>query len=212
MGRGTVVTVGDYNNFPVELINPPPDPDPSLTIFAELICPPEEDFAPPSISGAPYTSTWNMMFRNVYAFDFNSFYPEYSWKAEIRSVGAHGGDSKVDPFSNEKYLRLFGLDRYLSSGEWGNDGYLDVRQGVIDFYNGYLMLPSLTPFDVSRNELGITFSGGPPDYSDSLSSTLVDSISANLVRNSEIYDQIISVNSPPNKYDIVIELRKYDGD
>ena len=40
LGGGTIATVGDYGNFPLTPVDPPTDPDPSLVITAELICPP----------------------------------------------------------------------------------------------------------------------------------------------------------------------------
>jgi len=201
-----VVTVGDYGNFPETPIDPPTDPDPSMTITTELICPPEEDFSPPSKEGAKYTSTWNMMFRNVYSLGLAGI-DDATLDVRIRSVGTIIGTPEIDEYSKNAYLRIFGLDRYKTSGAWGEDGYVDIRQGIIDYYNGYIMFPSPQPFNVSKNELMTWFSeAGPPDYgiSDSLG-IVVDSLSANLQRNSGIYDEILDSNSPPNYYEIVIE-------
>ncbi len=201
-----VVTVGDYGNYPATPIDPPPEPGPDLTITAELICPPEEDFAPPTITGAKYTSTWNMMFRNVYSLGLSGI-DDAIIDVKIRSVSTIIGTPEIDEYSKETYLRIFGLDRYLTTGAWGEDGYVDVRQGIIDFYNGYIMFPSPQPFNVSTNELWACFGeGGPPDYgiSDSLR-TVVDSLSVHLKRNSRIYDEILDRNSPPHYYEIVIE-------
>jgi len=203
-----VVTVGDYGNFPATPVYPPADPDPSLTITAELICPPEEDFAPSSMLGASYTSTWNMMFRNVYSFDFSSIALE-AMEIEIWSVAAVSGSPEVHDYSKEKYLRLFGLDRYRLTGIWGSDGHVDIMPGVVDIDNGYIIFPSPAPFNVLMHELRAWFSEGPPEYfiSDSLR-IVVDSIGAHLERNSGIYDEIYDRNNPPYYYDIVIELPK----
>ena len=201
-----VVTVGDYGNFPVTPIDPPTEPDPSLTITAELICPPEEDFSPPSKVGGKYTSTWNMMFRNVYSLGLAGI-DDATLNVKIRSVSTIIGTAEIDEYSKETYLRIFGLDRYKTTGAWGEDGYIDVRQGIIDFYNGYIMMPSPQPFKVTNQELRAWFSeGGPPDYvySDSVR-TLVDSLSVHLQRNDKIYDEILDSNSIPNYYEIVIE-------
>jgi hypothetical protein len=201
-----IVKVGDYGNFPPTPVDPPVDPDPSLTITAELICPPEEDFAPPSKPGAKYVSTWNMMFRNVYSLGLSGI-EDATIDVKIRSVRTIIGTPEIDQYSNETYLRIFGLDRYLTSGAWGEDGYIDVRQGIINFYQGYIMFPSPQPFNVSDAELRAWFSeAGPPGYaiSDSIR-TAVDSLSAHLVRNNSIYDEILDKNSPPNYYEIVVE-------
>ncbi len=201
-----IVTVGDYGNFPATPIDPPADPDPSLTVTAELICPPEEDFSPPSEEGRKYTSTWNMMFRNVYSLGLAGI-DDAALDVKIRAVGTIIGTAEIDQYSRERYLRIFGLDQYLTTGNWGEDGYIDVRQGVIDFYNGYIMFPSPQPFKITRDELRAGFGeGGPPDYtySDSVR-TLVDSLSVHLQRNEKIYDEILNKNSPPHYYEIVIE-------
>ena len=133
-GAGTIVMVGDYGNFPEIPIEPPPVPDPSLRIYAELICPPEEDFAPPSVVWARYTSTWNMMFRNVYSFEFSSIDLE-AMDIEIWSVATINGIPEVHDYSKEKYLRLFGLDRYRLTGIWGADGHVDIMPAVVDINN-----------------------------------------------------------------------------
>ena len=201
-----IVTVGDYGNFPILPDDVKTAPDESLWITTELICPPEEDFSPPSKEEAKYTSTWNMMFRNVYSLGLSGI-DDATIDVKIRSVSTIIGTPEIDDYSKENYLRIFGLDRYRTTGDWGHDGYVDIRQGIINFYNGYIMMPSPQPFNVSTNELRRWFGeGGPPDYmfSDSVR-TYVDSLSAHLQRNSRIYDEVLDSNNPQHYYEIVIK-------
>lgn len=199
-----VVTVGDYGNYPATPIDPPPQPDEFVT--AELICPPDDDFAPPGSDGAKYTSTWHMMFRNVYSLGVGGV-EDAALDVKIRSVGTIKGTAEINDQTGERYLRIFGLDRYQGTGAWGPDGFVDIRQGAINYYHGYIMFPSPQPFNPTRGELRTIFdTRGPPDYAPSDSvDAFVDLLDANLQRNAAIYDEILDRYSPPNYYEIVIE-------
>jgi hypothetical protein len=203
-----IVTVGDYGNFDFpdysQLDNPPPQPDVWLT--AELICPPDEDFDPPSAEGAKYGSTWNMMFRNVYSLGTGGL-DDAALTVKIRAVGTIKGTAEIEETTGEHYLRIFGLDRYDGTGSWAPDGFVDVREGLVNFSYGYIMFPSPQPFRVTRNELRDYFDRvGPPTYqpSDSIDA-FVDSLDVHLQRNTTIYDEVLDNKSPPNVYEIVIE-------
>ncbi|MDD3642588.1 MAG: hypothetical protein PHQ19_03890, partial [Candidatus Krumholzibacteria bacterium] len=205
---GDVVQVGDYGNFEFpdysQLENPPPNPDVFLT--AELICPPEEDFDPPSAEGARYGSTWNMMFRNVYSIGAGGL-DDAALTVKIRSVKTIKGTPEIEEKTGERYLRIFGLDRYDGTGAWASDGFVDVREGLVNFSLGYIMFPSPQPFRVTRDELRSYFDPiGPsvPQPNDSVDA-FVDTLDVNLGRNEAIYDEILDRNSPPNEYEIVIE-------
>jgi hypothetical protein len=204
----SIKTIGDYGYFPETPISPPPEPDEFIT--AELICPPEDDFAPPSKAGAMYTSTWNMMFRNVYSLGLSGI-EDATLTMRIKSIGTIIGSAEIHEKTKEQYLRIFGLDRYDGAGKWGTDGVVDVRQGLINFYEGYVMFPSPRPFDISWEELRAYFDRvGPPAYApnDSID-TFVDTLDYHLQRNDDIYNTILDKNSPPHYYDIVIEA--YSG-
>jgi len=204
-GGGDIAVVGDYDNFPALPDSLVAIPDESTWITAELICPPEEDFSPPSVDGAVYTSTWNMMFRNVYSLGLSGL-DDAAITVKIRDRTTIKGTAEIHAFSNKRYLRIFGLDRYMTTGAWGEDGVIDVRQGVIDFYNGYIMFPTFRPFDISEYELQRIFSETPESEStDPETRASVTALSDTLTRNSVIYDEILDKNSPSNQYEIVIE-------
>jgi hypothetical protein len=201
--NGDQTVVGDYGHFP-----PLPDslvavPAKSTWIKAELICPPEEDFLPSSVTGAKYTSTWNMMFRNVYSIGLSGI--DVSIDVKIRDRRTVIGTAEINVFSDKSYLRIFGLDRYKTTGDWGEDGVVDARQGVIDFYNGYIMFPSHRPFDITEGELQRIFSESEDAAStDPELRATIAALSDTLRRNSSIYDDILDKNSPANEYEIVI--------
>ncbi len=205
LGNGDHTVVGDYNYFP-----PLPDtlvvvPDESTWITAELICPPEDDFLPSSVPGAKYTSTWNMMFRNVYSIGLSGL-DDAAINVKIRDRRTVIGTAEINDFSNESYLRIFGLDRYKSTGAWGEDGFVDNRQGVIDFNDGYIMFPSYRPFDITEYELQRYFSESENNISsDPELIASVEALSDTLRRNSSIYNEILDKNSPANEYEIIIE-------
>lgn len=194
---GNVVTVGDYGNFPVTPIDPPPNPD--EFIQAELICPPEDELNPPSVEGDPYSSTWHMMMRNVYSIGTSGL-EDANLEVKIREVGTIKGTAEIQSETGERYLQIFGLDRYDNTGDWGDDGLVDVIQGVVNFRWGYMMFPWFEPFKVPQEEIAYYFGEqeGVPDFEKAAA------IDAALERNSVIYDTLYNVNNPPNYYEIVI--------
>lgn len=193
---------GDYSNscaYPWEP-NDPPCEDP-YAHQAELICPPKEDFVPPGTIGGKYISTWNMMYRNIYSIEPFSVLDEFN-AVEIQYIET-GADS--DYYSRERYLRIFGLDRFLGNGEWGNDGEIDFVPYIINFHHGYISFPTLQPFNLVNDDLYRWFSAGPPYYevTDSVKAC-VDSLYVHLEKNASIYE-VLDKQSASNIYEIVLK-------
>ena len=197
-----VVQVGDYNEFVFSCWDPPWEPcnDPYIH-HAELICPPTEDFVPPGTAGGRYTSTWNMMYRNIYSIEPYNILNEFN-SIEIQNVGT---GLEVDVYSHEKYLRIFGLDRYGINGEWGNDGNIDFEPFIVNIHHGYISFPTPQPFNLMNTDMYRWFSAGPPYYevSDSVK-TFVDSLDVHLDKNDLIYE-IVDWNNVPRKYEIILK-------
>ncbi len=175
------LTIGDHGDF-----------DPDIVHTAELICPVEDEFGP-DLNTSPFPSTWYMMWRNVYSIgslDIESGAPE------IR-IEDYASQKDRSPDIHEKsgltYLRIFGLDRYDIKNEENPDGKVDNLEGLLDLELGYLIFPSFEPFNPSDWELerniGTTWS--PEDT---------------LIRNSSIYDTLMSQSIEPEKrYKIIVE-------
>lgn len=98
----------------------------------------------------PSYPTWNLTMRNVY----NLGSPPVSAEGfDARIVySVTGEDQDVDQLSGKTYNYLAGLDRLNDQGNIvdGGDRKLDLGQRFIfDMANGYLVFPSLTPFQPS---------------------------------------------------------------
>ncbi|MDI6700246.1 MAG: hypothetical protein QME48_03340 [bacterium] len=84
----------------------------------------------------PFSPTWEYMMKNVYSFTSKNIIPE-SFKLSIKKVNTGSGDD-YELQGNTTYLKLLGLDQ-------NGDGNVDLN--FVDFNRGFLIFPSLYPFD-----------------------------------------------------------------
>ena len=96
----------------------------------------------------PKLPTWDLMMQNVYGmgadhvngigFDVKVIYSKT------------GEDILIQPVGDKKTFNyLLGIDRLNENGEPvdGGDGITDKNFIIMDYYNGYILFPSLRPFD-----------------------------------------------------------------
>ncbi len=196
------VTIGDYGNFPGISAEDPPaveDLTEQQKITAELICPLNQDFYPPGYEGGRYTSTWNMMMRNVYSIgSFGSGQLEIN----IEDITISGeADPTLEPLTKVNFLRIFGLDMYDNTKyppAPPPDGIIDDRLGVLDRDNGIIMFPWYEPFNPP---LDVTAYNLNPVESDYATAT---QIADTLEMNDAIYGLKTWSTNPPHRFNLVI--------
>ncbi|MBN1165154.1 MAG: hypothetical protein JXB45_11290 [Candidatus Krumholzibacteriota bacterium] len=214
-------TIGNYGFFPAIDVQDPGDKDEIISnkeyLVAELICPMNSESYPPGNYNPPkpYTSTWNMMWRNVYY--IGTGFGVSRIEVEIRDKTIVGAtDPTLHPQTRVPFLRLFGLDRYNNSkGNLEADGLIDNKDDVLNLGAGYIQFPDETPFYFSlseweaKQELAFNLNA---DLSDSTENALVDSLFENFKNKNKveaigrIYNEADtwSADKVPHSFDIVI--------
>ncbi len=101
----------------------------------------------------PRYRTWRLTMRNVYNLGASSISKNgFDLKILYTKTGQDVDVQPVPP--NKSFVYLMGLDRLDEQGGPidGGDRKIDVNNGnVLDLSNGYLIFPSITPFDPSPN-------------------------------------------------------------
>ncbi len=103
----------------------------------------------PQSNKPSYTSTWKLAMQNVYNLGAADISQEgFDVKVIYTKTGE---DVDVQPKGDPKpFNYLMGLDRLDDQGNFkeGGDKKIDAKNGnIFDLVNGYLIFPSLTPFD-----------------------------------------------------------------
>lgn len=94
----------------------------------------------------PYGETWKLAMRNVYNLQ-GSGISEEGFDIDILYT-VTGDDQDVDAKSGKAYLNLLGLDRVSEQGQVQPDNKPDLRRPeVFNLTDGYLVFPTLQPFD-----------------------------------------------------------------
>jgi hypothetical protein len=99
----------------------------------------------------PNYPTWPLLMQNVYDMGIDQLYGE---KFDVTAIYTRTGkEILVQPVGDQRTFNyLIGLDRLNESAKHivGGDGITDRFNSLIfDIYNGYILFPSLRPFDPS---------------------------------------------------------------
>lgn len=96
----------------------------------------------------PQLPTWKLMMQNVYNMGAD-YINRIGFDVKV-IYSITGEDILMQPVGDKKTFNyLLGLDRLNEIGEplEGGDGITDENFLIMDYYNGYILFPSLRPFD-----------------------------------------------------------------
>ena len=99
-----------------------------------------------SIASNPNSSTWPLMFKNVYSLGGSNIEPSGIEVEIVRDLG--GGDERTHSDNGLSYLSIFGLDSEDANHQKvdGGDGKIDLYGSLLNLTYGELILPTYLPF------------------------------------------------------------------